>query len=225
MEAHLEKYTEGEVILIDKDYRWTSFDVVKKIRNTVHVKKVGHAGTLDPLATGLLIVCTGRMTKQIQTFQDLPKEYAGAFFLGATRPSDDKETGIDQKCDISNLTAEKIEEVAQSFQGRIDQIPPAYSAVRKGGKRVYELARKGKEVVLGPRKVEIFRFEITKIELPIVEFVLRCSKGFYVRSLARDFGKRLACGAYLDRLRRMAIGDYRVEDALSIEEFVNCVKV
>lgn len=225
MEAHLEKYAEGEVILIDKDYRWTSFDVIKKIRNTIHVKKVGHAGTLDPLATGLLIVCTGRMTKQIQTFQDLPKEYTGAFFLGATRPSYDKETPIDQTRDISGLSVEKIEKVARSFQGSIDQIPPAYSAVRKEGRRVYELARKGKEVELGPRKVEIFRFEITKIELPIVEFALRCSKGFYVRSLARDFGEKLACGAYLDRLRRTAIGDYRVEDALSIEEFVNCVKV
>lgn len=224
MEAHLEKYADGEVILIDKDYHWTSFDVIRKIRNTVHVKKVGHAGTLDPLATGLLIVCTGRMTKQIQTFQDLPKEYMGAFFLGATRPSYDKETMIDQTHDISDLTAEKITEVARSFHGRIDQIPPAYSAVRKEGKRVYQLAREGKEVKLGPRNVEIFRFVITGIELPIVEFTLRCSKGFYVRSLARDFGERLGCGAYLDRLRRTAIGDYYVEDALSIEEFVNCVK-
>lgn len=225
MEAHLEKYAEGEMILIDKDYQWTSFDVIKKIRNTVRVKKVGHAGTLDPLATGLLIVCTGRMTKQIQAFQDLPKEYTGAFFLGATRPSCDKETGIDQTRDISTLTTERIEKIAMSFQGKIDQIPPAYSAVRKEGKRVYKLAREGKEVELGPRKVEIFKFEITRIELPIVEFNLVCSKGFYVRSLARDFGQRLGCGAYLDRLRRTAIGDFRVENALSIEEFVNFVKV
>lgn len=225
MEAHLEKYAEGEVIFIDKAYQWTSFDVVKKIRNTIRIKKVGHAGTLDPLATGLLIVCTGRMTKQIQTFQDLPKEYKGAFYLGATRPSYDKETEIDQSRDISDITASKIEKAVRSFLGEIDQVPPIYSAVRKEGKRVYEFAREGKEIKLEPRKVQIFRFEITNIVLPVVEFILECSKGFYVRSLARDFGEKLGCGAYLDLLRRTAIGEYRVDNAMTIEEFVSCVKV
>jgi tRNA pseudouridine55 synthase len=225
MEAHLEKYTEGKVILIDKDYQWTSFDVIKKIRNTIGIRKVGHAGTLDPLATGLLIVCTGKMTKQIQVFQDLPKEYEGAFYLGATRPSCDKETRIDHTRDISGVTIGQIDLAVQSFQGPIDQVPPSYSAVRKEGKRVYELAREGKEVVLGPRKVHIFKFKITGITLPIVEFQLICSKGFYVRSLARDFGDKLGCGAYLERLRRTAIGEYRVEDAMTIEEFVSCVSI
>jgi tRNA pseudouridine55 synthase len=225
MEAHLEKYVEGEVILIDKAYQWTSFDVVKKIRNTIKTRKVGHAGTLDPLATGLLIVCTGRMTKKIQDFQDLPKEYTGAFYLGATRPSYDKETRIENSRDITNITPEKIEQVARSFQGEIDQVPPIYSAVRKEGKRVYEYAREGKEVELEPRKVHVFKFEITKIVLPVVEFLLVCSKGFYVRSLAHDFGEKLGCGAYLDELRRTAIGEHRVEHAMTIDDFVSNVRV
>jgi tRNA pseudouridine55 synthase len=225
MQEVLEKYSEGSVILIDKAYRWTSFDVVKKIRNTLGIKKVGHAGTLDPLATGLLIICTGKMTKKINIYQEQPKEYRGTFYLGATRPSYDRETPVNNKKDTSSITFAHINQIAKSFQGEIDQIPPAYSAIRKEGKRVYELARSGKKVILGPRKVQIFKFEILEIKLPLVEFFLICSKGFYVRSLARDFGEKLGCGAYLENLRRTAIGDYRVEDAMSIEDFVNCVRV
>jgi len=225
MRDDLEKYVEGGVILIDKTYQWTSFDVVKKIRNTLGIKKVGHAGTLDPLATGLLIVCTGRMTKKIQSYQDQPKEYTGAFYLGATRPSYDKETPVNNEKDIAGISSEDIEKTAKSFYGEIDQVPPAYSALKKEGKRVYEFARAGQHVMLEPRKVKIFKFDIKRIELPVVEFFLVCSKGFYVRSLARDFGEKLGCGAYLDYLRRTAIGDHRVEDAMTIDEFVSCVKV
>lgn len=224
MVAPLDKYAEGEMILIDKGYQWTSFDVVKKIRNTIGIRKVGHAGTLDPLATGLLIICTGKMTKKLQNFQDLSKEYTGLFYLGATRPSYDKETRIESTRDITDITPDKIERIARSFQGEIDQVPPIFSAIRKEGKRVYEFAREGKEVELGARRVHIFKFEITRIALPTVEFMLVCSKGFYVRSLARDFGERLGCGAYLDQLRRTAIGVHRVEHAMTIDKFVSCVK-
>lgn len=224
MEDLREKYTEGEMILIDKACDWTSFDVVKKIRNVIGVKKVGHAGTLDPLATGLLIVCTGRMTKRIGEFQDMPKEYKGTFYLGATRPSYDKETEVDERRDIKGLQPEDIERIANSFQGEIDQVPPVFSAIRKNGKRGYEFAREGREVELEPRKVRIFSFRIIRIDLPLVDFELVCSKGFYVRSLARDFGNKLGCGAYLETLRRTAIGHYRVESAMSIEEFVHAVK-
>jgi tRNA pseudouridine55 synthase len=225
MQGDLEKYSEGSMILIDKAYRWTSFDVVKKIRNTIGIRKVGHAGTLDPLATGLLIICTGVMTKRIQTYQDLPKEYMGAFYLGATRPSYDKETPVDKELGFKDISHGDIERVAEFFHGEINQVPPTFSALRKQGKRVYELARAGKNITLEPRKVQIFQFNITRIELPVVEFSLVCSKGFYVRALARDFGEKLGCGAYLDRLRRTAIGEYRVENAMTIDEFVSCIKV
>ncbi|MBR9998406.1 MAG: tRNA pseudouridine(55) synthase TruB [Cyclobacteriaceae bacterium] len=224
MQAHLEKYAEGEMILIDKSYQWTSFDVIKKIRNTIGIKKVGHAGTLDPLATGLLIICTGKMTKRIQEFQDMPKEYRGAFFLGATRPSFDKETPIGETSNIQDITQEAILQAAGSFAGEIDQVPPVYSAIRKEGKRSYEFAREGREIELESRKVRIFKFEITRIDLPLVDFILVCSKGFYVRSLARDFGWKLGCGAYLDELRRTAIGEHRVDSAMTIDEFVSSVK-
>jgi len=225
MQVKKEIYLEGEVILIDKDYQWTSFDVVKKIRNILGIKKIGHAGTLDPLATGLLIICTGKMTKEIHKFQDMPKEYTGVIYLGATRPSNDKETPIDETFDISNIKDEEILNIAGTFSGEIEQIPPVYSAVRKEGKRMYEFAREGRKVELKPRKVSIFNFEITRIDLPLVKFALICSKGFYVRSLARDFGKALNCGAYLENLRRTAIGDYRVEEALKINEFERIVRV
>jgi len=155
MVAPLDKYAEGEMILIDKGYQWTSFDVVKKIRNTIGIRKVGHAGTLDPLATGLLIICTGKMTKKLQNFQDLSKEYTGVFYLGATRPSYDKETRIESIRDITDITPNKIERIARSFRGEIDQVPPIYSAIRKEGKRVYEFAREGKEVELEARRVQI----------------------------------------------------------------------
>jgi tRNA pseudouridine55 synthase len=219
-----EKYAEGEMILIDKSYQWTSFDVVKKVRNTIGVKKVGHAGTLDPLATGLLIVCTGKMTRKIQDYQDMPKEYQGAFFLGATRPSFDKETPVDSQADIQHITPEEIIKTAGTFSGEIEQVPPVFSAIRKEGKRGYEFAREGKHVDLESRKVRIFRFEITRVELPLVQFELVCSKGFYVRSLARDFGEKLGCGAYLENLRRTAIGNFRVDSAMTIDEFVHSVR-
>ena len=212
------------MILIDKAYGWTSFDVVKKVRNSIRIKKVGHAGTLDPLATGLLIVCTGRMTKRIAEFQDLPKEYQGTFCLGATRPSHDKETEVDKQVDIKDLRSEEIYREAGSFTGEMEQVPPLFSAIRKNGKRGYEFARAGREVELEPRKVRIFSFGITRIDLPFVDFQLVCSKGFYVRSLARDFGIKLSCGAYLENLRRTAIGNYRVESAMTIDEFVDTIK-
>ena len=215
-----EKFLEGEVILINKDYKWTSFDVVKKIRKVIGIKKVGHAGTLDPLATGLLIVCTGKKTKNIQDYQDLSKEYTGSFCLGATRPSHDKETDIQEWFSLESITKEKIFNIADTFQGKIKQKPPSFSAIRKGGKRLYEFARQGEKVKAEPREVEVFEFKITDINLPIVSFRLRCSKGFYVRGLARDFGEALGCGAYLDGLKRTAIGDYRIEQAQTVEEFV-----
>jgi len=223
MSIDQEKFMNGEVILIDKDYKWTSFDVVKKIRNTIGIKKVGHAGTLDPLATGLLIVCTGKKTKEIQYFQDLKKEYTGSFYLGATRPSHDRETEINERSSIDNITIEKILNIASTFHGKIKQKPPSFSAIRKEGKRLYEYARQGEKVKTEPREVEVYNFEITDITLPEVSFRLICSKGFYVRSLARDFGKALGCGAYLESLKRTAIGDFRVEEALSVEEFVQIV--
>jgi tRNA pseudouridine55 synthase len=218
-----ERFINGQVILIDKDYRWTSFDVVKKIRNTIGIKKVGHAGTLDPLATGLLIICTGKKTKDIQHFQDLKKEYTGNFYLGATRPSHDKETDINERFSIDNITREKILNIADTFLGKIKQRPPSFSAIRKEGKRLYEYARQGEKIKTEPREVVVHDFEITDILFPVVSFRLICSKGFYVRGLARDLGKALGCGAYLESLKRTAIGDFRIEDAQSIEEFVQSI--
>ena len=220
MPVEKEKFLEGEVILINKDYQWTSFDVVKKIRNVIGIKKVGHAGTLDPLATGLLIICTGKKTKEIQYFQDLKKEYTGSFYLGATRPSHDKETEIHERSSLETVTKEKIYSIADTFHGKLRQTPPSYSAIRKEGKRLYEFARQGEKVKAEPREVEVYEFEITEINLPTVLFRLICSKGFYVRSLARDFGKALGCGAYLDSLKRTAIGGYRIEQAQTVGEFI-----
>jgi tRNA pseudouridine55 synthase len=218
-----EKFLNGEVILINKDYTWTSFDVVKKIRNTIGIKKVGHAGTLDPLATGLLIVCTGKKTKEIQEYQNLPKEYTGQFYLGATRPSHDKETEINERYSLEDITNEKIYNLAQTIKGKIKQRPPSFSAIRKGGKRLYEFARQGEKVKTEPREVEVIDFEITELSLPLISFKLKCSKGFYVRSLARDLGKALGCGAYLDSLERTAIGSYRIEDALTVQEYIKSI--
>lgn len=223
MSTDKEKFLNGEVILINKDYKWTSFDVIKKIRNTIGIKKVGHAGTLDPLATGLLIVCTGKKTKEIQGFQNLPKEYTGQFCIGATRPSHDKETEINERFSIEDITSEKIFNIANTFKGKIKQKPPSFSAIRKGGKRLYEFARQGEKVKTEPREVEVIDFEITELLLPMISFKLKCSKGFYVRSLARDLGKALGCGAYLDSLERTAIGSYRVEDALTVQDYIKTI--
>lgn len=217
-------FLEGQVLLVDKPLQWTSFDVVKKIRNMVRIKKVGHAGTLDPLATGLLIVCTGKFTKKIQGIQDADKEYTGSLTLGATRPSFDKETEIDATFDFSHLTEQDIVDTAKSFEGSLVQTPPIFSAVKVNGKRAYEHARKGEKVEIKSRTVEVMEFEVTKIELPVVHFRIACTKGTYIRSIASDFGKRLDNGAYLSSLRRTKIGEYEVEDALGMVEYEEVLK-
>jgi len=218
------EYNEGKVLLIDKPVGWTSFDVVNKLRYATKAKKVGHAGTLDPLATGLLIICTGKFTKQIDTYQAQEKEYTGTITLGATRPSYDTETEINQEYPWQHITPEMVLETAKKFTGIIEQIPPAYSAIKVDGKRAYKSARGGQEVELKPRQVEVKEFEITGIELPNVHFRVVCSKGTYIRTLAYDFGKALNSGAYLAALRRIRIGDFRIEDAVGVEEFVQKVK-
>ena len=204
----------ARIILVDKPHGWTSFQAVKKVKYGINAKKIGHAGTLDPLATGLLILCTGKMTKQIEGIQAQSKEYTGTFVLGATTPSVDLETEIDQTYPIEHITLDKIEECRQSFIGEIIQVPPLFSAVKIKGKRAYDIARKGGQAEIKSRVVHIYDFKITRIELPEVDFLVSCSKGTYIRSLARDFGEKLNSGAYLTNLRRTAIGDYRVEDAL-----------
>jgi tRNA pseudouridine55 synthase len=218
------KFEEGQVLLIDKPLQWTSFDVIRKVRNLIRVKKVGHAGTLDPLATGLLIICTGKFTKRINEYMAREKEYTGTFTLGATTPTYDLESKPENFRSLENIPEEKIKNAANSFLGEIMQVPPAHSAIKVEGKRVYELARKGKEVKLEPRKVLIKEFEITAIELPAVHFRVVCSTGTYIRSLANDFGEALTCGAYLSSLCRTRIGEFKIEDALSIHGFEDSLK-
>ena len=210
---------DGRMILINKELHWTSFDVVKKIRNLVRIKKVGHAGTLDPLATGLLIVCTGRMTKQINQFMNLEKEYTGTMVLGKTTPSVDLETEIDKETSIEHITEEDVINTAEKFTGNLMQTPPIYSALKKDGEPLYKKARKGENVKIEPRPVELKEFEITEINFSLIRFRLVCSKGFYVRSLVRDFGESLGVGAYMSSLERTRIGDFKIEDAQSIDEF------
>lgn len=212
-------FEEGKVILIDKPLRWTSFDVVRKIRNLIRIKKVGHAGTLDPLATGLLIICTGKYTKKINEYMAQEKEYTGSFTLGATTVSYDLEQEPEDFKPFDHLTEDEIKSAAKPFTGEILQVPPAHSAIQINGKRVYELARQGKEVIIEPRKVIIKEFEITKIGMPLVHFRVVCSTGTYIRSLANDFGKVLGCGAYLSSLCRTRIGEFRIEDAMTMEAF------
>ncbi|MBT8275680.1 MAG: tRNA pseudouridine(55) synthase TruB [Bacteroidia bacterium] len=220
-----EDYLEGQVILIDKPLNWTSFQVVNKIRWIIRKEfgikktKVGHAGTLDPLATGLLILCTGRFTKKIETYQAQEKEYTGTITLGATTPSYDLESEIDQRFDVTKITSKDIHEATSKFIGNIQQQPPVFSALKKDGKRLYDYAREGKEVEIPTRTIHISEFEITGIDLPDVKFRVVCSKGTYIRSLAHDFGKALDNGAHLSELRRTRIGDFIVENAISIEEF------
>ena len=208
----------GEVLLLNKPLTWTSFDVVKKVRNTLRVKKIGHAGTLDPLASGLLILCTGKFTKRIDEIQAQEKEYTGTITLGQTTPSYDLETPVSESKDISHLTPADIQSAADSFVGTIEQIPPIYSAVMIDGKRAYDLARKGKEAEMKPRTVTIKAFEITNIDGAVVSFKVICSKGTYIRSLAHDLGQKLGVGAHLSALVRTRIGDYKLEDALTIED-------
>tara|TARA_R110000850_G_scaffold190308_2_gene316167 strand:+ start:7125 stop:7835 length:711 start_codon:yes stop_codon:yes gene_type:complete len=220
-------FQQGQILLIDKPLNWTSFQVVNKVRWLIRKQfkltkiKVGHAGTLDPLASGLLIICTGKFTKQIDTYQGQEKEYTGTFTLGATTPSFDLETEINERFDISNISEEKIQAATHQFIGEIQQQPPVFSALKKDGKRLYEFARSGEDVEVAFRTVHISAFEITRIALPEVDFRVQCSKGTYIRSLAHDFGKALENGAHLSALRRTRIGSFSVEDAISIEAFEN----
>lgn len=215
----------GEMLLVDKSLKWTSFDVVKKLRGLIKVKKVGHAGTLDPLATGLLIVCTGKMTKQIERFQGMEKAYEGTLVLGKTTPSIDLETNFDSEQPTDSITLEQLEKARQNFLGTIHQVPPQHSAVKVDGKRVYKSARKGKSVEIKARQVEIEVFNFTEINLPSIHFEVVCSKGTYVRSLVRDLGQMLGVGAYLKSLRRTRIGEFNVNDARTISEWSDILKV
>lgn len=218
-------YTDGQIILIDKPLEWTSFQVVNKIRWLIRKRfgikkiKVGHAGTLDPLASGLLILCTGKFTKQIDTYQAQEKEYTGTFTLGASTPSFDMETEIDKTFDLSTISEKDIIDATHFFIGDIQQQPPIFSALKKDGKRMYEFARAGEQIEIPMRTVHISAFEITEIQLPEVSFRVVCSKGTYIRSLAHDFGKTLNNGAYLSSLRRTKIGKFSVESAISVEDF------
>lgn len=214
----------GEVFLINKPYRWTSFDVVKKVRNALGIKKVGHAGTLDPLATGLLIVCAGKKTKSIDNFQALEKEYKGTFVLGKSTESFDLEREVIEIADPSHLTLGEVEKAAGVLTGDILQIPPSHSAIKKEGKRVYEAARKGREIKLDPRPVTVSTFKITRFEMPEVDFRIVCSKGTYIRSLARDLGQLLQVGAYMSVLTRTRIGEYNWEDAIDVLDLVEKIK-
>jgi tRNA pseudouridine55 synthase len=222
-------FQNGEVLLFNKPSGWTSFDVVNKVRYLIRshlgIKKikVGHAGTLDPLATGLLILCTGKFTKRIQEFQDQDKEYTGTIFLGATTPSFDKETEVDKTYDISHITEEDILTAANRFTGEIEQVPPVFSAIKVKGKRAYDYARDNKNVKLKSRRVTINEFEITGIELPEIHFRISCSKGTYIRSLARDFGKALNTGSYLTSLCRTGSGRFNLSETMTIEEFQSLI--
>ena len=209
----------GQVILIDKPVNWTSFNVVSRVRRLTKVKKVGHAGTLDPLATGLLIVCTGKKTKEISEYQAQRKKYTGIITLGKSSPSMDLATEITETVLPDDLSEEKILSVRNKFLGNIEQVPPMFSALKHKGKALYKLARAGKEVERAPRQVEIFLFDITKIDLPDIHFEIACSKGTYIRVIADDFGKELGCGGILSLLRRTEIGDYKVDDAFDLDEF------
>lgn len=229
-------YRSGEILLINKPYRWSSFQAVNKLKyalkrhpsmlldgKLVHLK-IGHAGTLDPLATGLLIVCTGKKTKEISSFQDLPKEYTGTFFIGATTPCFDLEKEVDATYPTEHITEELVRNTAKTFIGKHQQTPPMFSAVFVDGKRAYEIARQGKEVELKSRPIEILDFEITFCELPLVGFRIACTKGTYIRSIARDFGIALNSGAHLTELCRTKIGPYLLENAKTPEEYIQSVQ-
>jgi tRNA pseudouridine55 synthase len=221
-----DEFKAGQVLLFDKPLEWTSFQLVNKVRWLIRKQfgikkiKVGHAGTLDPLATGLLIICTGKATKTIDQIQGQEKEYTGTFTVGATTPSYDMETEVDQKFSVEHLSEKKIKAATNYFIGEIQQYPPVFSALKKDGKRLYEYARKGEEVQISPRNVTISEFEITTISFPDVHFRVVCSKGTYIRSLAHDFGKKLDSGAYLSALRRTRIGQHEVKNALDLDSFI-----
>jgi tRNA pseudouridine55 synthase len=213
-----QKPDEGRILLINKPLDWTSFDVVNKLRYKLKIKKIGHAGTLDPLATGLLIICVGKMTKRIEEFMGLEKEYTGKFIIGQVTPSHDLETEVSEKQDTSHITTADLQRAASQLTGKISQLPPLHSAIKIGGKRAYEFARKGKTVELQARDVEIREFELTAINLPEVNFRIVCSKGTYIRSIARDFGDALGVGAYLAELCRTRIGQFSLNDATAIDD-------
>ena len=226
----VQDYLDGQIVLIDKPLGWTSFQVVNKVRWLIRKQfdlkkiKVGHAGTLDPLASGLLILCTGKFTKKIDSFQAQIKEYTGSITLGATTPSYDLETEIDQSFPLSGITSETIRAATHQFIGEIQQQPPIFSALKKDGKRLYEYARSGETVDIPSRTVTISEFEISQIDLPEVAFRIVCSKGTYIRSLSHDFGKALNNGGHLSALRRTKIGDFNVANAVSIENFEKSLK-
>ena len=219
-----ETFEAGKVLLIDKDLHWTSFDAVRKIRNVLRIKKVGHAGTLDPLATGLLIICTGKFTKKINEFMAQPKEYEAEFTLGSTTATYDLESITENFKSLDGITEEMIKNQAKALTGEIMQMPPIYSAIKKDGVAAYELARRGEKVALEPRPITIYNFEITRIELPKVSCIIRCSTGTYIRSMAHDFGEALNCGGHLSYLRRTKIGEFSVDAAQTIPVFMDSLR-
>ena len=218
-------YISGEIILINKPYKWTSFDVVNKVRMVLKKKlkkkklKVGHAGTLDPLATGLLVICTGAFTKKADEYQALEKEYTGTFTLGSTTPSFDLETQINRNFSTDHITEKEIKEAAKKLTGTYHQTPPIFSAIKIDGERAYEIARRGEQAVIKPKEITIADFEITGINIPEVSFRIVCSKGTYIRSIANDFGNELQSGAHLSSLCRTRIGNFKLEDAINVESF------
>jgi tRNA pseudouridine55 synthase len=211
-------YLEGKVLLLDKPLRWTSFKMIRRVRGLTFVQKVGHAGTLDPLATGLLIICTGKCTKQINDYMGMIKEYTGTLVLGATTATFDLESEPENFKPIDHITIDQIQNTTQQFIGEIMQLPPQHSAIKKDGVRLYETARQGIEVKVDPRKINIYTFEITKIDLPNIDFSVVCSTGTYIRSLVNDFGQALGVGAYMSALRRTKIGDFDIKDAITWED-------
>lgn len=229
MPLNAEDFINGKLLLVDKPLEWTSFDVVNFLRSfigkTYGIKKlkVGHAGTLDPLATGLLIICTGKKTKEIDNYQGMDKVYIGSLHLGATTPSYDGETEINEEFKTDHITQEQLQEATLPFVGEIDQVPPIYSAIKVDGKRAFNLARKNETVVLKSRKVHIKTFQLLNIDLPRIDFAVECTKGTYIRSLVHDYGKALENGAYLTELRRTQIGDFNVNDAFTLEQFKESV--
>ncbi len=214
-------YEEGRLLLVNKPISWTSFDVVKKLRNVLGVKKIGHAGTLDPLATGLLIIGTGKFTKKLHTLQGADKTYEGVIEIGKTTPSYDLETAFDSDSTWENLNESDFERARSRFIGELEQIPPTHSAIKVQGERAYKKARKNKEVKMEPRKVTIDHFNISLDQLPEIPFEVGCSKGTYIRSLAHDFGQALGVGAYLKKLVRTSVGEYHLSDASELEELIN----
>ena len=220
----MNSFEQGQVLIINKPYEWTSFDVVRKIRNQLKIKKVGHAGTLDPLATGVLILCTGKFTKRINEYMAQEKEYTGHIILGATTPTYDLESEPINEQPYQHLSEEELKIATKQFIGEIMQVPPAHSAIKIAGKRVYELARKGIDVVIEPRKITIKEFEITSINLPEIGFRVVCTTGTYIRSLANDYGKALGCGGYLSSLCRTRIGEFTIEQSMTMEQASEFIK-